>query len=56
MMSSDNDCTCTGLLAGSDLVDLSETLTLVGDLELLGEIVVSDGAGVYDRVGGQDVL
>ena len=55
-MTSDDDGTCTGLLALLDEVGLLETLALVGGFELLGEIIVADTASVYDRALRKDVL
>ena len=56
VMASDNDGAGTGLLALGDLVDLVQTFALVGDLELLSKVVVTDRSGVDDRSRGQNVL
>ena len=56
VVSGDDYTAGTGLLALLDEVDLVEALTLVGSLELLSEVIVTDAAGVDDRVRGQNVL
>ena len=56
MVASDNNSAGTGLFALGDLVHLSQTLALVSDLELLSEVIVSDGSSVDDGVRGQHVL
>ena len=56
VMASDNDSAGTRLLALGDLVDLVQTFALVGDLELLREVVVTDRSGVDNRSRGQNVL
>lgn len=56
MMASDNDSASTSLFAWDDLIDFAQTFALVGNLELLGEIIVSDRSSVDDGVGGKNVL
>jgi hypothetical protein len=55
-MSSDDDGTSTRLLALLDKIYLIKPFTLVGGLELLGKIIISNTPGVYYRFGRQNVL
>lgn len=48
VMASDDRSAGTGLLALLDLVDLIDTFAAVSGLELLGEIIVTNAAGVHD--------
>ena len=56
VMASDNNSAGTSLLTLGDLVDLVQTFTLVGDLELLSEVVVTDRSSVDDGAGRQNIL
>jgi hypothetical protein len=56
VVASDDDSARASLFALLNLVDLTETLALVGSLELLREIVISDAARVHHRVGRENVL
>lgn len=56
VVSSNHHTAGTGLLTLIDLVNLVETLALVGSLELLSELIIADAASVDDRVGRKNVL
>lgn len=55
-MTSDNDSTSTSFFALLYIVNVLQTFTLVGGLELFSEIVITDTASVNDRVGRQNIL
>lgn len=48
VVASDDNSTCASLLALLDEVGLLETLTLVGGLQLLGELIVANTTSVDD--------
>jgi hypothetical protein len=52
----DNDTAGTSSLALLDEVDLVEALPLIGSLELLSKLVVTNTAGIHDRVRGKHIL
>ena len=56
MMASDNNGTSTSLFAWDDLIDLAQTFALVGNLELLSKIIISDRSSIDDGVRWQHIL
>lgn len=56
MVPSDDDGASTSLLALLDKIRIAETLLLVGRLQLLSKLVITDTACVDHRVGWQDIL
>lgn len=56
MVASDDDSASASLFTLLDLVDLTETLALVGNLELLCKVVVANTTGEHHRIGRQNVL
>ena len=56
IVAGDNHTAGTGLFAFFNVVNLIQSLALVGSFELLSKVVVSDTAGVYDRVWWENVL
>lgn len=56
VMTSDNDCTRSRLLALLDEISFCETLSFVRRPELLGKLVIADAASVHYGIGGQHIL
>lgn len=56
VVAGDHHGTSPRLLALLDLVDLVEALALVRLLQLLGERIIADGAGVHHGPCGEHVL
>lgn len=56
MVPCDNDGAGTSLLAFLDEVCVLEAFPLVGGLQLLSKLIVTDTSSVDDRVGRQNVL
>ena len=55
-MSCDDDSASACLLAFFDLIYLIQTLTLVGFLELLSKIIITDSPNVHHRFRGKNIL
>ena len=56
MMTRDDDCTSTSLLPFLDEINLPQSLTLVCDFQLFGEVIIPHTSRVNDRVRRKNVL
>lgn len=56
MVASDDYSASTGFFTSLDLVDLVQAFALVGDLELLSKIVITNTSSIDDGASGQNVL
>jgi len=56
MVAGNNDGACTSLFALLNEIRLVETFTLVGRLQLLSKIIITDSAGINDGALREDVL
>lgn len=56
VMTSDNDCTRSRLLALLDKIGFCETLSFVRRPELLGKLIIADAASIHYGIGRQHIL